>query len=74
MGWVGGAVIVVMETEGMGWSESAAGDTADRRRRTTLPIPRGHRRPSSFGAVTAFRRCPFHGADLRAVAQHDPVP
>src|SRR6478609_4936746 len=77
MGWVGGAVMIVsVGSESVGWSESAAGDAADRDGvQDDVADPRGHRGHVQLwprhGAPGHFVR--FHGADLCAVAQHDPA-
>src|SRR5256885_5067360 len=77
MGWVGGAVMIVsVGSESMGWSESAAGDAADRDGvQDDVTDPRGHRRHVQLWrrhGVPGRFAC-FQGADLRAVAQHDPA-
>src|SRR6476661_6414241 len=77
MGWVGGAVMIVsVGSESMGWSESAAGDAADRDGvQDDVTDPRGHRRHVELrrrhGVLARFIR--FHRTDLRAIAHHDPA-
>src|SRR6201992_3818006 len=77
IGWGGGAgMIVSVGSESMGWSESAAGDAADRDGvQDDVTDPRGHRRHVELrrrhGVLARF--VSFQGADLRAVAQHDPA-
>src|SRR5205085_6430099 len=77
MGWVGGAVMIVsVGAESMSWSESAAGDAADRDGvQDDVTDPRGHRRHVELRRRhrVLARWVDFHGADLRAVAQHDPA-
>src|SRR6266480_4438314 len=76
-GAVGGAVMIVsVGAESMGWSESAAGDAADRDgMQDDVTDPRGHRRHVELRRGYRFRArwADFHGAELRAVAQHDPA-
>src|ERR1700748_1207095 len=77
VGWGGGAVMIVsVVSESMGWSESAAGDAADRDGlQDDVTDPRGHRGHVELrrrhGVLARFAY--FHRADLRAVAQHDPA-
>src|SRR2546430_14515918 len=77
-GAVGGAVMIVsVGAESMGWSESGAGDAADRDGvQDDVTDLRGHRRHVELRRrhrVLGRVGVGFYGADLRAIAQHDPV-